>query len=276
MMKSKNKSLRVLLVDDEVPSLWVLREFLENDRNIEIIGECTDGKGAVRAIEKHSPDVVFLDIQMPGMSGFDVIKEVGIDKMPEIVFVTAFRRHAVEAFEIHAFDYLVKPILRKRVNETVSRLLDKFAQEKAPQMKEKLGRLLAEPRLLALLGGQEDQDESTEVKRIAIEHQGKIIQILCKEIDWIESQQQYVELHSMGKSYLYSSSLSNLEILLGEEFLRIHRGYIVNCSAITEVKSLGNGRLELILRDNTKLQVSRRKKSSLRKIFDQLAAKKLK
>ena len=110
MMKSKNKVLRVLLVDDEEPSLWVLREFLEKDQNIEIIGECTDGKSAVSAIEKYSPDVVFLDIQMPGMSGFDVIEEVGLDNMPEIVFATAFRRHAVEAFEIHAFDYLVKPI----------------------------------------------------------------------------------------------------------------------------------------------------------------------
>ena len=276
MMKSKNKSLRVLLVDDEEPSLWVLKDFLERNNNIEIIGECTDGESAVRAIQKHSPDVVFLDIQMPGMSGFDVIKEVGLDQMPEIVFATAFRRHAVEAFEIHAFDYLVKPISRKRVNETVLRLLDKFAQEKVPQMKEKLGRLLAEPRLLALIGKEDTQDEDREVDRIAIEHQGKIIQILCREIDWIESQQQYVELHSMGKSYLYSSSLSNLEILLGEEFLRIHRGYMVNCSAITEVKSLGNGRLELILRDNTKLQVSRRKKSTLRRILDQLAAKKLK
>jgi len=274
-MKSKIKSLRVLLVDDEEPSLWVLREFLENDQNIEIIGECTDGKSAVSAIEKHSPDVVFLDIQMPGMSGFDVIKEVGIDKMPEIVFATAFRRHAVEAFEIHAFDYLVKPILRKRVNETVSRLLEKFAQKKVPQMKEKLGRLLAEPRLLAMLGGQGSQDESTEVERIAIKYQGKIIQILCRDIDWIESQQQYVKLHSEGKSYLYSASLSSLEDILGEEFLRIHRGYIVNCRAISEVKSLGNGRLELILRDNTKLQVSRRKKSLLRRIIDQLAAKKI-
>ena len=192
------------------------------------------------------------------------------------VFVTAFRRHAVEAFEIHAFDYLVKPISRKRVNETVTRLLNKFAQEKVPQIKEKLGRLLAEPRLLALLGGQESQDEDKEVERIAIDHQGKIVQILCRDIDWIESQQQYVELHSEGKSYLYSASLSNLENVLGEEFLRIHRGYIVNCSAITEVKSLGNGRLELILRDNTKLQVSRRKKSSVRRILDQLAVKKLK
>lgn len=276
MMKSKNKVLRVLLVDDEKPSLWVLREFLENNQNIEIVGECTDGKSAVSAIEKHSPDVVFLDIQMPGMSGFDVIEEVGLDNMPEIVFATAFRRHAVEAFEIHAFDYLVKPILRKRVNETVSRLLDKFAQEKGFQTKEKLGRLLAEPRLLALLGGQESQDERTEVDRIAIEHQGKIIQILCKEIDWIESQQQYVQLHSQGKSYLYATTLAGLENVLGEKFLRIHRGYIVNCSAITEIKSLGNGRLELILRDNTKLQVSRRKKSTLRRILDHLAAKKLK
>ena len=275
MMKSKNKVLRVLLVDDEEPSLWVLREFLENDQNIEIIGECTDGKSAVRAIEKHSPDVVFLDIQMPGMSGFDVINEVGLDKMPEIVFATAFRRHAVEAFEIHAFDYLVKPILRRRVNETVSRLLDRFAQEKGFQTKEKLGRLLAEPRLLALIGKEDTQDEDREVDRIAIEHQGKIIQILCREIDWIESQQQYVQLHSQGKSYLYATTLAGLEKVLGEKFLRIHRGYIVNCRAITEVKSLGNGRLELILRDNTKLQVSRRKKSTLRRILDQLAAKEL-
>ena len=275
-MKSKNKTLRVLIVDDEEPSLWVLKDFLKQNQNIEIIGECTDGKSAVRAIKKHSPDVVFLDIQMPGMSGFDVIKEVGLDNMPEVVFATAFRRHAVEAFEIHAFDYLVKPISRKRVNETVSRLLDKFAQEKVIQSKEKLGRLLAEPRLLALLGRQEDQDESKEVDRFALEHQGKIVQILCREIDWIESQQQYVELHSEGKSYLYTASLSNLEIVLGEEFLRVHRGYIVNCSAITEVKSLGNGRLEITLRDNTKLQVSRRKKNSLRIILDHLAAKKLK
>lgn len=275
-MKSTSKKLRALLVDDEEPSLWVLREFLEKNQNIEIIAECSNGKSAVSAIRKHSPDVVFLDIQMPGMSGFDVIEEIGLDNMPEVVFATAFKRHAVEAFEIHAFDYLVKPISRKRVNETVARLLDKFAQEKGFQTKEKLGRLLAEPRLLALIGREDAPDEKREVDRIAIELQGKIIQLMCRDIDWIESQQQYVQLHSQGKSYLYATTLTRLESVLGESFLRIHRRYIVNCSAIVEVKTLGNGRVELNLRDNSKLQVSRRKKSSLRKILDQLAANKLK
>ncbi len=275
-MKHKNVTIRVLLVDDEEPSLWVLREFLKKNQSIEIVAECSDGKSAVSAIRKHLPDVVFLDIQMTGMSGFDVIDEIGIDDMPEIVFATAFRRHAVEAFKMHAFDYLVKPISRKRVNETVSRLLDKFAKEKGFQTKEKLGRLLAEPRLLALIGREDTPDENREVDRIAIELQGKIIQLLCKDIDWIESQQQYVKLHSQGKSYLYTTTLASLENVLGEKFLRIHRRHIVNCSAITEIKSLGNGRLELTLRDKATLHVSRRKKSALRIILNQLAAKKLK
>lgn len=219
-------------------------------------------------IRKENPDIVFLDIQMPDATGFDVIRAIGVAVMPAVVFVTAYRDYAAEAFEVHAADYVVKPITKDRLQQVINRLTNRLAGRAHGDNERELRSLIAEPRLARLTGAQTSDAAIDQMDHLVVEHAGRLIQISRTEIEWIESQQHYVEIHSAGRTYLYRESLARMEELLGKEFIRIHRRLIVNMASIAEVETGRDGRIWLHLAKTEKLPVSRRRKNVLRTILD--------
>jgi two-component system LytT family response regulator len=245
------KSLRVLVIDDEPPARRKLMMLLAHEPDIEIVGQAANGIDAIAAIEQQKPDAVFLDIEMPGMNGFEVLEVLETERMPLIVFVTAYDQHAVKAFEIHAVDYLLKPYDRSRLQNCLARLRgthDAFDS--------KLKRLLEEFR---------PRDYLT---RVIVKSRGRILFLNIQEVDWIETSANYVELHSGKNSYLLRETLQSLEAKLNpRQFARLHRTTIVNIDRIRELQAWSHGDFIVVLKDETKLRMSRRYRQNLSAVW---------
>ena len=240
-------SLRVLIIDDEPPARKKLTMLLREEPDIEVVGQASNGIEAVAAIEEHRPDVVFLDIQMPGMNGFEVLEALGMDDLPLVVFVTAYDQHAVKAFEVHAADYLLKPFDRQRLQSCLARL-----RGKGDSVNSKLKELLAEFRSRDYLS------------RVIVKSRGRVLFLKLEEVDWIETSANYVELHSAKQSYLLRETLSALEHRLNpSQFVRVHRSTIVNIDRIQELQPWSHGDFIVVLKDGTKLRISRRYRENL-------------
>ena len=218
--------VRVLVVDDEAPARAALRRMLSEDPEVEVVGCCADGKRALAALKDLAPEVLFLDIRMPGLDGFQVVQAAG-PRPPKVVFVTAHAGRALEAFDAEAVDYVLKP----------------FDDDRA--------------RLSDGVGGQ-DREVPRYLERVAIPDREGVRIVPIEEIDWIEAQDYYVEVHTAGRGYLLRRSLKQLEERLDpRRFARVHRSAIVNVARIQSLRPATHGERDLVLRDGTQLKLSR-------------------
>jgi len=244
-------TLRTLIVDDEPLARRRIRALLAEVADVEIVGECGDGAAAVAAIRAAAPDLVFLDIQMPEMDGFGVIEAVGVARMPAVVFVTAYDRYALAAFDVCAVDYVLKPFDTERF----MRALDRARARTAPGA-------LADMRasLLALLGHAESSRDATLALRVS----GKIVTLQRSEIDWIEAAGNLVVVHAGGAVWRVHEALTALERRLhASRFRRIHRSTLVNLARVREIRPIPGGDGEIVLHDGTRLALSRRYRGAL-------------
>lgn len=252
-----SKCIRTLIVDDESLARERIRDMLAEDPEIEILEECANGEEALEAIEKHSPDLIFLDVEMPGMDGFAVIEELDAESMPAIVFVTAYDQYAVRAFEVYALDYLLKPFDRERFDKALERAKSHIVTEKSENMSR---------RILDAL--EQIKSKPTHLERLVIKMNGHIFFVRAEEIDWLEAEGNYVRLHTGKESYLLRDTISALESQLDpKRFVRVHRSAIVNIDRIQELQPWFHGEYRIILREGVQLTLSRSYKEKLHEIL---------
>lgn len=247
--------LRVLIVDDEALVRASVRNGLSALDEIEIIGECDSGSAAIDAILSERPDLVLLDIQMQDCTGLDVVKRVGPERMPPVIFITAFDEYAVKAFELNAIDYLLKPFDDERLSSSVRRARERIAERKQTSLAEQLRALL-------------DSRSQKWTQRIVVRNGERFDFVPVDSIDWIESANNYVQLHCGARSYLLSDTLTNLENKLNPAtFVRIHRRRIVNVSRVVAVHPLLGGVYEMELRNGTRLPTGRQHREAIQALI---------
>lgn len=238
--------IRTLIVDDEPLARAMLRSFLADDAGIEVIGECGDGYTAIEMIESAAPDLVFLDIQMPDLDGFGVLRALAPAAIPNIAFVTAYDQFALQAFDVHAIDYLLKPFDRERFQRTLERAKQQISLQKRKDVNEELLRML-----------NEQSARSQPLKRILVKSGDKSFFVRPEEISWIEAQGNYVALHVGAQSFLLRQTVNTLEKQLDPaRFQRIERSTIVNLDAIREMHPAGRGEYEIVLKEGVTLKLS--------------------
>lgn len=256
--------IRVLIVDDEPIARRGIRHQLRGEADLEVIGECGDGAAAIDAITELAPDLVFLDIQMPEVGGFDVVEAIGLARMPAVVFVTAYDEHALRAFDVHAVDYVLKPIDRHRFRTAVERARRRLAHAPGQQLEER--ELSLDRRIAAALEelGRPAQDYA---KRLAIKGDGRVMLVDVDEVDRLETAGNYVEVHSGARHHLVRETMASLEARLDPaRFVRVSRSSIVNATRVRELQPMFNGDFVVVLRDGTKVAGSRRYRAA----FDML------
>ena len=248
---SDTHTIRVLVVDDESLARDTLRLLLEETDDFDVVGECSDGHEAVESIRTLKPDLVFLDVQMPGLTGLEVVEHVGAASMPVVVFATAFDEYAVKAFEASAVDYLVKPFSDERFESTLERLRAMFRRKAFDDL---------ESRLQSLLDGRSaDEHVRSFSTRFLVKERGSIRFVAAEDIEWIEAAGDYVVLHTADKQEMIRETMSAMEEKLnGSQFLRIHRSTIVNVAYIREMKPYFHGDYVVYMQDGTELKLSRR------------------
>jgi two-component system LytT family response regulator len=247
--------MRVIIVDDELLARAVLREYLGEYPDIEILAECANGFEAVKAIAELAPDLVFLDIQMPKLDGFEVVELAGAKT--QYVFVTAYDQFALRAFEVHALDYLLKPFARERLAQAVAHARARLGSPRA-----------GAAALDALAAAGEAAQRRTPLERILIRDGARVQVIPAAQIDYIEAQDDYVQVAAGGKSWLKSQRLSELEEQLDPgAFLRVHRSYIVSLAAIERIDPSGKDGHCAVLRGGARIPVSRSGYQKLRELM---------
>lgn len=253
------RKMRALIVDDEPFARERVRHLLARDEEIELVGECADGFAAVAATNEHAPDLLFLDVQMPGRDGFAVLDEIGAGsngRAPLVIFMTAYDQYAVRAFDACALDYLLKPFDEERFDKALARAKAQFRRA------EEGGR--DEP-AASLLGAQEARGHAP-LERVVVKTGGRIFFLKTAEVDWIEAYGNYVRLHVGASAYLLREPISSLEAQIDPaRFLRIHRSALVNIERIREMQPMFHGQYVVILHDGTRLTLSRRYRSKLQK-----------
>lgn len=239
--------IHTMIVDDEPPARRSIWRFLNGNPEVEVVAECGDGESAAAAILSKKPELVFLDVQMPEMDGFEVVRQVGAERMPATIFVTAYDRYAVKAFEANAVDYLLKPVGRERFARALDRARARIA--------ERPNRDAAE-RFLTLLDQMKAQDEYTD--RLPVAANGRIQFVKTKEIDWIEADGNYVRLHVGPGMHEVRETLANIERKLNpRDFARIHRSTIVNIHRIKEIQPWFHGYHLVVLESGQRFRMSR-------------------
>jgi len=239
--------VRTLIVDDEPLARDKIRMLLARDREIEIIGECANGQEAVETIRRESPDLLFLDIQMPGVDGFEVLEKVGVEQMPGVVFVTAYDEHAIRAFEVHALDYILKPFAQKRFNEALQRAKDQIRKQPDGSISQQL---------LSLLGDLKSGPKFLE--RLVVKSNGRVFFLKVNEVDWIEAAGNYVNIHNGNEAHLLRETMNGIEAQLDpRKFVRIHRSTLVNIERIKELSPLFHGDYIVTLLNGARLTMSR-------------------
>ena len=240
--------IRTVIVDDEELARDRIQTLLEQQPDVEIVGVCTDGPSAVETIDRTQPDLVFLDVQMPGMNGFEVVENLERTKLPAVVFVTAHDAHALKAFEIHALDFLLKPFDQTRFEKALERARSQLNQSK--------GTTLLDSRLVSLL--EELHEERKYSERLIVKSSGRVFFVRTEEIDWVEASGNYVKIHTKSDAHLLRESMKNMEAKLDPKtFVRIHRSAIVNIDHIKELEPWFHGEYIVIMRDGTRLTASR-------------------
>jgi two-component system, LytTR family, response regulator len=251
-------SIRTLIVDDEPLAREGMRLHLEGFEDVEIVGESDDGESAIEAIRRLKPDLVFLDIQMPGVDGFGVVEALGQEQvgMPEIIFVTAYDQHALQAFEAHALDYVLKPLDAERIDKTIRRVRRRF-DAAGRQRHEQIGELL-----------QFVRERDRFLQRIVVRSAGRYVILRTEDIDWIEAASNYAQLHMGTRTYSMRETMNGLEAKLDpDQFLRVHRSVIVRIDRIREIEPLVQGDYVVILKDGTKITSSRTYRDNIRALL---------
>lgn len=256
------KLLRALIVDDEPLARQRIADMLRSDRRVEIVGEVDNGVDAVDTIRTAQPDLVFLDVQMPGRSGLDVVREVGVDAMPLTIFVTAYDKHALEAFEVAAVDYLVKPFDDERFEQALQRARRMVELREGDNLRS---------RLLSVLQGERAADAETAapprgkyLERIPVEMRGKVRVVPVGEIEYIVASGPYADLYSGDRKYVIRESMQNLEDRLDPNvFIRTHRSVIVRLDLIETLHKGAGGDYEVQLKSGRRLRVSRSRLEAL-------------
>jgi two-component system LytT family response regulator len=239
--------IRVLVADDEPLARERLRTLLAREDGLEIVAECPNGTDAIESIGKLQPDLVFLDVQMPGATGFEVIEAVGPMRMPLVIFVTAFDHYALRAFDVHALDYLLKPFDRERFQQALGRARQQLERRQNGDL---------ERRLLELV--QDLKPAAQRLERFVVKSGGRVFFVRAEEIDWIEAAGNYVKLHVGADAHLFRETMNTLESRLDSDvFFRIHRSHIVNIERVKELQPWFNGEYVVFLRNGARLTLSR-------------------
>lgn len=250
--------ITVLIVDDEPLAREKISTLLRDEGDFELIGECENGLQAVEAIRRLRPDLVFLDVQMPGMTGVEVLRCLEQEEWPAVVFVTAFDEYAVEAFELNAQDYLLKPFDFERFKKTLDRLHHHIRLQRTEADNSRLQSLL-----------QQLRSEATYRDRLMIKSRGDIYFLKTSEIDWIEAAGNYINIHTGRKTHLLRESMSNIEAQLDpRHFIRIHRSKIVNIEQVAKLHSDLHGEYFVTLKDGTCLVLSRTYRRNMLRHFN--------
>jgi two-component system, LytTR family, response regulator len=244
--------IRVLIVDDEPAARNGIRQLLKHDPEVVVVGEARNGREAVRALENNGIDVVFLDVQMPELDGFGVVSAVGAQQMPTIVFVTAYDRHALHAFEVHALDYLLKPFTDDRFHDALARAKASIRQGRLGDLSGRLAALLKES------GVAPAAPPGSYLKRLAIRGGGRVTLLPVRDIDWLEAERDYVRVHAGKNAHVIRETMKNIEDQLDPgRFVRIHRSTIVNIERVKELQPMFKGEYVVVLHDGTELKLSR-------------------
>ncbi len=264
--------IRALIADDEPLARRGIRQLLEGHPDVIVAGECRNGRETLRALHSLAPDLVFLDVQMPQLDGFEVLRAFGAERMPAVVFVTAYDEFAVRAFEAHALDYLVKPVSEARFAEALRHVRERLRSNKAVELAQKLEALLAthEGGGRRPAGGESPRAERA-VRRLVVPTASGEIVLDASEIDWIRAEDYYAAIYAFGKRHLIRESLASLEQRLDPtRFVRVHRSAIVSLDRVRELRSAGLGEWVVVLRDGTRVPVSRRRREQVADVIRRL------
>jgi two-component system, LytTR family, response regulator len=240
-------TIRAAIVDDEPLARRRIRNLLRGERDVEVIAECANGKEAIESLEESPPDLLFLDIQMPEIDGFDVLQAIGVGRVPAVIFVTAYDQFALRAFEAHALDYLLKPFDDERFEAALQRARERIRQQQGGDLDRRLQALLETVR-----------GDHGYLRRLVVPAGHRNVFVRTEQIDWIEADRNYIRLHVSGRAYLMRENLSRIASALDPTtFCRIHRSTIVNIDRILAVESLFRGEYVVVLHDGTKLTSGR-------------------
>lgn len=248
-----NAPVRVLIVDDEPLARQAIRLMLAGDADVEVVGECS-GVDGVATVERTRPELIFLDVQMPEVDGFDLLEALGIDEAPTVVFVTAYSEHALRAFEVHAVDYLLKPVGDERFAQALARAKELVLSRR--------GGMPAGPGMGAML-----RERSRQTSRILVRDRDRIRIIDVNTIDWIEAADYYAMIHAAGESHLLRETMNQLEDRLDPaRFFRVHRSAIVHVERVREIRPLERGDRLLVLTDGTEVRMSRGRREAFERL----------
>lgn len=253
--------LRTVIIEDEAPARELVKAYIKTNPNIELIGECQDGFNGVKTINETRPDLIFLDIQMPKLTGFEMIEL--LDEVPEIIFTTAYDQFAIKAFELSAVDYLMKPFSRERFNEAVEKVLTRL-KNRTESNEDIRGVKNANIESFTKL----NKESVEQVERLFIKTGTKIDVVPVETVIKIEAQDDYVEIYTSDKKYLKNDTMNYLEKVLPKQtFTRVHRSHIINLNHINKIEKYGKESYLVILKDNSKVNVS---KSRIKELKAQL------
>jgi two-component system, LytTR family, response regulator len=251
--------IKVLIVDDEALARNRISEILRKDSEIQLVGECANGLEALEAIREHAPHLLFLDVQMPEMDGFTLLEALPRERIPTVVFVTAFDQYALRAFEVYALDYILKPFDAERFNRTLHHAKAQIRQVRGSALNQGL---------LDLLADLKEKPKTKIPERLVIKTAGRVSFLKTAEIDWIESEGNYVRLHVGKETHLLRETLNQMEDRLdSNQFLRIHRSTIVNLDRVKELQPWFHGEYRVLLQDGTQVLLSRKYREKLRDLL---------
>jgi len=262
-----SERIRTLIVDDEPLAREGIRVLLAPCEDIEIVGECANGAEALACIPETRPDLLFLDVQMPEMDGFELLTRLTPEQIPVVVFVTAFDRYALRAFEVHALDYLLKPFDDSRFAESLDRARQHIRRRESQQLSERLLAAVEDFR-----GGATPATAEAPryLSRISVKSGGRVYFLKTDDIDWFEAADYYVKLHVGERAHLLRESMNHLESRLDpERFFRLHRSTIVNLDRVKELRSGAASKTAVVLHDGTRLRLSRSRKEQLHRLLGQ-------
>lgn len=256
------KKIKVLIIDDELLAREKIRTLLTEEDDIQILDECKNANEALSKVKSLKPDLIFLDIQMPGMDGFEMLENIKTRKLPLIIFTTAYNKYAIKAFDIHALDYLLKPFDKERFHKSIKRARNFLNDKKRDENNEKIFNLLKE------LKGQQEASPKY-LKRMMIKTSGRILFLKTEDIDMIEASGNYLKIFSDEESYLIRGTMNEIEKKLDPvTFIRIHRSIIINLNEAKEFKPWFRGEYIVYLKNGTKLTSGRSYKNNLLKISE--------
>jgi two-component system LytT family response regulator len=251
-------TMRTVIADDECLSRKKLLILLSSEEGINVAAECLDGKQAVEAVRLHKPDLLFLDIEMPDLNGFEVLEQISKEHLPVIIFTTAYDHYAIRAFEAHALDYLLKPFNQVRLHHSLERARAELLKSHEQNV---------QARLLDMLNT--TRPEPKPLRRLVIKTAGRVVFLELNEIDWIEAAANYVRIHAGKDAYLLREGIGTMSAKLDSgRFVRIHRSFIVNINRIRELQPCENGDFIAVLRNGKELSCSRGCRSEVQRLID--------